>query len=159
MTEYDDTKPAETEADTDFETEAEHQTPTDATSMTSGIAAPPSHLLDSEDGGSDWDAENFVAPTLEDMPTEGPGSPGYDVYAPENAKWENPEQADEPAEDSDHDDEDVESALSAETADGPGDTPVDQLPESDVDPNEELADDYPDLEPRGDDVADTKDDA
>jgi hypothetical protein len=165
-------------SNTDFETEAEHNAEaqaqteavaevpeqTNALSMTSGLAAPPSPTLDTEDGGSDWDAEGFVPPTLEEMPTEGPGSPGFDVYAPENAKYLNPQDdseapvSDETADS--HDDEDVKAALEAETADGAGETPEDQLPESDVDPNEELAEDYPDLEPRGDVVADeTKDNA
>lgn len=159
---------------TEFETEAEATNivpeQSNALAMTSGPASPPSPLLDTEDGNSDWDHEGFVAPTVEDMPTEGPGSPGFDVYAPENAKWLDPQtatnadaeaqaQAGDATADS-NDDEDVKAALERETADGAGDTPVDQLPESDVDPNEELADDYPDLEPRGEALPDdTKDNA
>lgn len=115
---------------------------------------PPSASLDTEEGNSDWDPAKFTPPTLEEMPKEGPGSPGFDVYAPENAKWLNP-QDDETA---DSNDDDVKTALERETADGAGETPVAQLPESDVDPNEELADDYPDLEPRGDDLTDEKKD-
>lgn len=172
MTEFNDEKPDETEADTDFKTEAEYKAesevpeqPLDATAMTSGIPHPPSPTLDTEDGNSDWDHENFVAPALEDMPTEGPGSPGFDVYAPENAKWLNPTvESDEPADSAEddeanaplpdevEDDEDTKAALEADTADGPGDTDVNQLPESDVPAGTELAEDYPDLEPRGDDA-------
>jgi hypothetical protein len=164
---------------TDFETEAEHNVesdvpnqPLDATGMTAGIPAPPSPLLDTEDGGSDWDHENFTPPTLEEMPTEGPGSPGYDVYAPENAKWENQAEADAPVEgtqeddeanaplpDEVEDDEDTKSALEADTADGPGDTDPAELPKSDIPDGEKLVDDYEDLEPRGEDLDDTKDNA
>jgi len=144
---------------TDFETEAEatDATPeqTNSLSITSGIAGPPSPTLDTEDGGSDWDPDNFVAPALEDMPTEGPGSPGYDVYAPENAQWENPQddstevdstdgddaEANAPLPDEVEDEEDTKAALERETADGPGEVPVDQLPESDIPAGTELVDD------------------
>lgn len=59
--------------------------------LNAATGAPASEHLDVTDGGSTWDAKSFVPPNLDDMPKEGPGSPGYDVYAPENAKWEHPE--------------------------------------------------------------------
>lgn len=140
---------------TDFETEAEATDAvpeqTNSLSITSGIAGPPSPTLDTEDGDSDWDPDNFIAPTLEDMPTEGPGSPGFDVYAPENAKWLNPEpdsadtseddEANAPLPDEVEDDEDTKAALERETDDGPGEVPVDQLPKSDIPAGTELVDD------------------
>lgn len=167
MTEYNENEaPQETTADTDFKTEAEYKAEavaevpeqTNALSMTAGLAAPPSPTLDTEDGGSDWDAEGFTPPTLEEMPTEGPGSPGFDIYAPENAQYLNPEPSNEdetvpePTEVEDFDDEDVKTALESETSDGPGEVDVNELPESDVPAGTELAEDYPDLEPRGEDL-------
>lgn len=160
MTEYNENQP-NVEQDTDFETEAEAQVDeqpqveqTNSLSMTSGMAAPPSPTLDTEDGGSDWDPDHFTPPTLEEMPTEGPGSPGYDVYAPENAKWEDPAlvaeaqnpdevvadgEVDEatanaplPDELPDEDATDVQVALERETADGPGFENESELPQPDA---------------------------
>lgn len=65
--------------------------PSRSTEYRAAQSDPPSASLDTEEGNSDWDPEKFTPPTLEEMPKEGPGSPGYDVYAPENARWEQPE--------------------------------------------------------------------
>jgi hypothetical protein len=94
--------------------------------------------------------EPYVAPAVQDLPKTGPGSPGFDVYAPEN---QNDYDLDggEPAEKlEDHDDEDVQAALERSTDDGVGETDPADLPESDVPAGEELAEDYPDLQPTQD---------
>ena len=52
----------------------------------------------------------------------------------------------------------VEAALQRETQDGPGTDDLDSLPESDVPAGEKLAEEYIDLEPRGEDLEASPDD-
>lgn len=149
--------PQETEADVEEQTEEQHEAAHIARIQTgpvqkdlsiafsSGVADPPSPTLDLKEGDSGWGPETYTPITLGEMPAEGPGSPGYDVYNPSNALPYVAKFSGLPLDN--HDEEDVQAALARETHDGLGETPEDQLPESDVDPNEELAEDYPDLQP------------